>query len=155
MLRLATLVLLAALAIGADLVPLWGDRAAALAAASEAQAAEEEVDEDGIPTKRYIEVEPIVLPVLREGKVAWHLTLMIVVELSDPMRVDVIPRTMPQLRDALLTELHSLFAFRYIQDRGTVTPAVKSRLELVAERVLGRDAVQAVLVQNSGRRSLQ
>lgn len=154
MLRLAILAFLVVLALGADVLPIAGDRGHALAAASEAKS-EEEVDESGIPTKRYIEVEPIVLPVLREGKVAWHLTLMIVVELSDPMRVDVIPRTMPQLRDALLTELHSLFAFRYIQDRGTVTPAVKSRLELVAERVLGRDAVQAVLVQNSGRRSLQ
>ena len=154
MLRLAILAFLVVLALGADVLPIAGDRGHALAAASEAKS-EEEVDESGNPTKRSIEVEPIVLPVLREGKVAWHLTLMIVVELSDPMRVDVIPRTMPQLRDALLTELHSLFAFRYIQDRGTVTPAVKSRLELVAERVLGRDAVQAVLVQNSGRRSLQ
>ena len=152
--RLTALFVLMVLAAGADVVPFAGDRGYALAAASEAEG-EGEVDENGIPMKRYIEVEPIVLPVLREGKVAWHLTLIVVVELSEPMRIDVIPHVMPQLRDALLTELHSLFAFRYIQDRGTVTPAVKARLAVVSERVLGRDAVQSVLVQNAGKRSLQ
>lgn len=149
--RLAILIVLALLAGGSGGWSLMSGGGVAQGAEHKPAA---EDDGSAVPKERFVEIDPIVLPILRKGKVAWHMTFVVVFELNEPLGVDEIRYSMPRLRDAVLSELHSLFAFRYIQERGTLTPGVKTRLKRTGERVFGAGAVHAVFVQEAGKRPL-
>ncbi|MFQ6018350.1 MAG: flagellar basal body-associated protein FliL [Kiloniellaceae bacterium] len=124
---------------------------------TEARGEAEQTEEIGpggqpIKLKRFIELEPIVLPIIRQGRVILHVTLVPVVELLKPMTLQEVRRTTPILRDAFLTELHAIFALRYVQERGFDLPIVKKRLTRASERVLGPGKVRMVLIQNISQR---
>ena len=84
--------------------------------------AEEGAEAEGSPDtenedsarKRYVELEPIVLPIIREGQVTLHLTLVLAIELVTPISVVEVARLQRPLRDAVFTELHSIYALRYV-----------------------------------------
>ncbi|MEE8187607.1 MAG: hypothetical protein V3T80_00220 [Kiloniellales bacterium] len=115
--------------------------------------AEEEVGL--IEATRYIEIKPLVMPIIREGRVILHLTLIMAVELVHPLEKKEVEQLVRPLRDAILTELHSLFALRYVQERGYDLPFVKERIYRVSERVIGKGLIKAVLIQRMNRRKPQ
>jgi hypothetical protein len=115
--------------------------------------AEEEVGL--IEATRYIEIKPLVMPIIREGRVILHLTLIMAVELVHPLEKEEVKQLVRPLRDAILTELHSLFALRYVQERGYDLPFVKERIYRVSERVIGKGLIKAVLIQRMNRRKPQ
>jgi flagellar protein FliL len=63
-----------------------------------------------------------------------------------------VARRMPLLRDALLTELHGLFALRLVRDAGFESALVKDRLMQICERQLGAGVVTEVLLRELERR---
>lgn len=115
--------------------------------------AEEEVGL--IEATRYIEIKPLVMPIIREGRVILHLTLIMAVELVHPLEKEEVEQFIRPLRDAIFTELHSLFALRYVQERGYDLPFVKERIYRVSERVIGKGLIKAVLIQRMNRRKPQ
>ncbi|MFQ5774347.1 MAG: hypothetical protein ACE5GS_07525 [Kiloniellaceae bacterium] len=119
--------------------------------AQEVAGSEAELDGD-VPAKRFVEIEPMVLPILREGRVTLHMTFILVVELDRPMRVDRIHNVSLRLRDSLFSELHGIFAFRHVQDRGHELPIVRERLAVAAERALGAGTVKSVLIKSVSQR---
>jgi flagellar basal body-associated protein FliL len=114
-------------------------------------AAAEDTGENAV-RKRYIELEPIVFPIIREGQVILHLTLAVSLELDKPAPVDQISQALPRLQDAVFSELHAVFALRYVQERGYDLPIVQARTRLASERVLGAGAVKTVLIRNVSER---
>jgi len=100
--------------------------------------------------KRFIELEPMVLPIIREGQVTLHLTIVLAVELTTPMAKFEIARIQRPLRDAILSELHAVYALRYIQEKGFDHPIVRERLTQVSERILGAGEVKSVAVRKIG-----
>ena len=118
-----------------------------------AQAAEEEGGL--IMATRFIELQPLVMPIIREGRVILHLTLVMMVELDEPMQREELKQILPPLTDAIFTELHSLFSLRYVQERGYDLPFVKERIYRVTERVLGEGVIKAVLIQSINKRKPQ
>ncbi|MHA1600075.1 MAG: hypothetical protein ACTSW2_04550 [Alphaproteobacteria bacterium] len=124
-------------------------REAPVDAAAEAEATPETESEDAA-RKRFVELEPMVLPIIREGQVTLHLTIVLVVELTTPIpKVEIAQKQRP-LRDAIITELHSVYALRYIQEKGFDHPIVRERLMRASERVLGLGTVKALLVRKIG-----
>lgn len=115
--------------------------------------AEEEVGL--IAATRFIEIKPLVMPIIREGRVILHLTLIMAVELVHPLEKEEVKQLVRPLRDAIFTELHSLFALRYVQERGYDLPFVKERIYRVSERVIGKGLIKAVLIQRMNRRKPQ
>lgn len=108
---------------------------------------------DGVKAERFVKLAPMNLPVLREGRVILHLTMQLSIELTEPRTLEQLAELTPRLRDALLSELHALFAYRHVQDRGYDIPVVKARLLQAGERVLGAGEVKSVLIQNITQRS--
>jgi hypothetical protein len=117
----------------------------------DAAAAEEE--SGGLIAKsRYVELDPIVLPIIREGQIILHVNLVLNVELRRALPVeDISARELP-LRDAMIRELHALYGLRYVQDRGFDLPIVRERLARRAEEIFGPETVATVLIHDVNQR---
>jgi len=120
--------------------------------AEDAAVAVEEEGDGLIAKSRFIEFEPIVLPIIREGQVILHVNLVLNVELSHLLPVEDIELRQLPLRDAMLSELHALYGLRHVQDRGFDLPIVRERLARRAEGVFGPDSVNTVLIQDMSQR---
>lgn len=150
MTRLAILIVVLLVLAGAGGAGWWF----LLRAAPGEDAAAAEPDKGGhLGATERIDLEPIVLPLLRQGRVARHLTLVLVVELARPLPAEKVQRLTPRLRDSLISELHGIFAFRHVQEHGSELPVVQSRMVLASERVLGPGAVRAVRVMATSERA--
>src|SRR3546814_2328957 len=71
---------------------------------------------------------PLVISLIQQGEVTHHVTMQLNLLLADERNLDATNRRMPLLRDAMLTELHSLFALRLVRDAGFESALVKQRL---------------------------
>ena len=89
---------------------------------------------------------------------AYHARL---IELSAATRYDMVlfiqvhhmsHANMARLRDAFLTELHSLFALRLVRGAGFESDLVKQRLLDVCERLLGKDVVGDIILREVERK---
>ncbi len=101
---------------------------------------------------RVMRLDPIVLPVLREGQVTIHISAVVVIELTEPLEREVMRKIAAPLRDAMLRELYGIYSVRYVQERGYNIPVVRERLSLAAEQILGEGAVKIVRLQDIRKR---
>lgn len=105
-----------------------------------------------VSISRIFKLDPIVLPVVREGQVTLHVSAVVVVELVTALeRVDLRDLSIP-IRDSMIRELYGIYAMRYVQERGYNIPVVRERLKLGAERVLGEGTVRTVRLQDITKR---
>ncbi len=117
--------------------------------ADSAEAAEESV----IRAARVIKLDPIILPVIREGQVTLHVTVVVVIELTEVVAMAELRVFSHALRDTMLSELHGMYASRFVQKRGYDLPIIRERLSEAAERVLGAGSVKRVLLKDVNKRS--
>ncbi|MEE8535712.1 MAG: hypothetical protein V3S45_06660 [Kiloniellales bacterium] len=110
-------------------------------------------EDPGGLSERVIDLAPINLPIIRQGQVILHLSLVVAIELTQPMHFKEIERVLPPLRDAIFSELHAVFALRTIQGRGYDPPFVRDRLAQAGARVLGAGQVRSVLIKALGKRT--
>ncbi len=115
-----------------------------------AEAAEESL----VRATRAIKLDPIILPVIREGQVMLHVTVVVVIELTEAVALEEFRVFSHPLRDSMLSELHGMYASRYVQERGYNLPIVKERLSEAAERVLGAGSVKRVMLKDINKRAL-
>ncbi|MEX2009258.1 MAG: hypothetical protein WEC41_03610 [Dongiaceae bacterium] len=117
---------------------LWRDDGSAVSAAA------------APPT--FVELPPMTVSVIRGDRVVRLLVVRVTLEMrpgDDPTAVD---SALPRLTDAFLVELHGLFGYRLMDERGFDLELVRTRLKLVAARVVGADLVTDVLVKPGGQR---
>ncbi len=101
---------------------------------------------------RVLRLDPIVLPVIREGQVTIHITAVVVIELTEGLEREDLREVSEPLRDAMLSALYGIYAVRYVQERGYDIPVVRQRLSLAAERILGDGTVKSVWLQDITKR---
>ncbi len=101
---------------------------------------------------RFVELDVIVLPIIREGQVTLHVSTSVIVELAEPIDKERARGFSPRLRDAMLSELHRIYAIRYVQERGYDLPIVKRRLSQAAERVFGQGSVKGIILKDLSKR---
>jgi len=119
----------------------------------EAGSAEAVEEESLIRAARVIRLDPIILPVIREGQVTLHVTVVVVIELAEAVPLEQLRVFSQPLRDTMLSELHGMYAVRYVQERGYDLPMVRERLSEAAERVLGAGSVKGVMLKDVSKRS--
>ncbi len=95
----------------------------------------------------YIELKPITVPFVRDGKFAHYVVLVVHIEVANETAMSKVKAYMPKLRDAFVSELHALAAVRPASQKLINVARVKARLMAGTERVLGPDVVRDVLVQ--------
>ncbi|MCH7796364.1 MAG: hypothetical protein IH900_14675 [Proteobacteria bacterium] len=120
----------------------------------EAGSAEAVEEESLIRATRVLRLDPIILPVIREGQVMLHVTVVVVIELVKAVPLTELRVFSQPLRDAMLSELHGMYAIRYVQERGYDLPMVRERLSEAAERVLGAGSVNRVMLEDVNKRAL-
>ena len=103
---------------------------------------------------RVIRLDPIILPVLREGQVTLHVTAVVVIELTGSLEYEALREFAEPLRDVILRELYGIYSVRYVQERGYDIPVVRERLSLAAEQVLGEGTVKTVRLQDIIKRAM-
>ncbi len=118
----------------------------------EADSAEAAAEESLIRATRVIRLDPIILPVIREGQVMLHVTVVVVIELVKAVPLEEMRVFSHPLRDTMLSELHGMYASRYVQERGYDLPIVRERLSQAAERVLGAGSVKGVMLKDVNKR---
>ena len=106
-----------------------------------------------ISVSRVIRIDPIILPVVREGQVTLHITAVVVVELTEAQETEALRNLATPLRDTMLSELYGLYSLRYVQERGYDIPVVRERLTMAAERVLGAGQVKTIRLQDIIKRT--
>ncbi len=120
----------------------------------EAGSAEAVEEETLVRATRVIRLDPIILPVIREGQVMLHVTVVVVIELVKAVPLTELRVFSQPLRDSMLSELHGMYAIRYVQERGYDLPMVRERLSEAAERVLGAGSVIRVTLEDLNKRAL-
>lgn len=120
----------------------------------EAGSAEAVEEESLIRATRVLRLDPIILPVIREGQVMLHVTVVVVIELVKAVPLRELRVFSQPLRDSMLSELHGMYAIRYVQERGYDLPMVRERLSEAAERVLGAGSVNRVMLEDVNKRAL-
>ena len=111
-------------------------------------------EESLVRATRVIKLDPIILPVIREGQVTLHVTVVVVIELVKAVPLEEMRVFSHPLRDTMLSELHGMYASRYVQERGYDLPIVRERLSQAAERVLGAGSVKRIMLKDVNKRSL-
>ncbi len=99
----------------------------------------------------FVEFEPLVLPLIQEGQVTYHVTLKVVVETTAGGKEQVL-LAKRQLTDAYLSELYGLLARRFVRRQANAIPLLRRRLLVVSDRLLGPGVVSDVLLAEPGRR---
>ena len=95
----------------------------------------------------FIELDPLTAPFVRDGKFAHYVVIIVNLEVASREDVDSVRRFLPRLRDAFVTELHTLATMRNPDQAMINMRRVKSRLLASADAVLGEGVVRGVLVQ--------
>ena len=118
----------------------------------EAGSAEAVEEETLVRATQVIVLDPIILPVIREGQVMLHITVIVVIELAEAVPLTELRVFSRPLRDTMLSELHGMYAIRYVQERGYDLPMVRARLSEAAERVLGEGSVNRIWLEDVTKR---
>src|SRR3546814_12663115 len=84
---------------------------------------------------------PLVISLIQENEVTHHVTMQLTLLLADGEDLATTSDALPLLRDAVLTELHSLFALRLVRNAGFESDLVKQRLLLICAELLGEGVV--------------
>ena len=109
-------------------------------------------DEPILKETLFVTLDPLVLPVIRNGHVVEHITLGLQLEVLGLDSEIRLRDNLPKLRDAFVTELYGLMGLRYVQEKRGQLPLVKERLQLVSDRVLGPGVVRNVLINGIDNR---
>lgn len=104
--------------------------------------------ETPVETPRFIDMDPLVIPIFAEDRVVAAIQIQLKLEAMGAANEAQVTRILPRLSDAFLRELYS-FVPRLVQKGGQVDVlAIKRRLQMVADRVAGEGVVHSVLVQS-------
>ena len=110
---------------------------------------EPEVVEVPVIESAFIEFQPMILPIIERGRITNQVTMTVVIELPEGEDQSRAEMYKPKLRDLFFSELHALFALKYVTDRGYDGEIVKNRLMEVAEKVVGRDVLRGIELQQA------
>ena len=125
------------------------------ATAKENKAAKKKRPRDILPPTQFYTMRPFTLPLMEDGRVIEHFTLVVALELADEdVRSEVYHLT-PRLRDVMYRLLFQMVTFRL---KGSGLPPVdifKRNLTKVVAKVAGPDLVTSLLVQQAFKRKLR
>jgi|TARA_R110002072_G_scaffold49863_19_gene135043 flagellar basal body-associated protein FliL len=109
-------------------------------------------DKKRTSTANTIALAPMVLPIIKEGKVVQHVTVVIKLLVPDLYAENKLQSRLPRLQDALLTEMYSLLALRFVQENDEEMRFIRRRLLLVGQRILGEGVLENLLIEGVERR---
>ena len=98
------------------------------------------------PEPLLVSLDPLLIPVIENNRVTYHLTLAISLEVADLDGDEKLRESLPRVIDAFNTELHGLMTLRFVREGGVELPLVKQRLLVAGERELGPGVITDVVI---------
>ena len=96
---------------------------------------------------KFVELDLLTAPFIKGGKFVQYVVLVINLEVANEDAVGEVRAVMPRLRDAFVTDLHTLATMRNPEQKMINIKRIKSRLLASAKKVMGDNTVRNVLVQ--------
>ncbi len=93
----------------------------------------------------FVELDPLVLPMIQEGQVTHHVEVLITLEV-DPEKKDWVKTVMPKIVDRYIVELHGLLSLRIVREQPDLRPLLRERLIYRTNELVGGDIVRDVLL---------
>lgn len=111
---------------------------------------EEEVVEEPVIESGFVAFQPMILPIIERGRITSRVSMLVTLEIPEGENLVRAELYKPKLRDMLFSELHALFALKYVTDRGYDGDIVKERLIAVAEKVVGKEIIRGIELKEAG-----
>ena len=117
-------------------------------AAKEADARAGAEGEHGGGGGDFVELDPLILPIIDETGVAQVVSIVIVIEVSSASIGNDVKKYSPRLKDAYIQEMYGILNEHAALRGGVIQVSMlKDRLKTISRRVLGEDKVVDVLLQ--------
>lgn len=105
-------------------------------------------EETGASLFQYVELEPLVLPIVDGSGVSQVVSMVIALEVVEPSAADKVRKLEPKLKDAYIQDMYGMLSEHAALKGGVVQIGyIKDRLNDISNRVLGNGKVNDVLIQ--------
>lgn len=101
----------------------------------------------GLPV-RFVDVEPLNIPVFHEDRVATTIQITLKLEVVDSQKEALVKQMLPRLNDAFVRDMHAFIPRLLKQEERLNVAIIKKRLQIVAERLVGKELISNILVQS-------
>ena len=96
----------------------------------------------------FVELDPLVLPIIDEDGVNQVVSMVIAIEVADANSATTVKNLSPRLKDAFIQDMYGVLNKHAALKGGVIqVNMIKSRLNKISHKVLGEDVVQDVLLQ--------
>ena len=102
---------------------------------------------EGEPSVLFVELSPLILPIINEYGVTQVVSLVVAVEVDSQEKADKVTKFQPRLTDAYLSDLYGAFSQKAPENGIIPISYLKKRLNIMSTKVLGEHVVDDVLVQ--------
>ena len=103
----------------------------------------------------YYTLQPFIVPIVRDGRIAKHVSLLITLETRGLTNKDKILEARKRLQHSFFRDLHAVMSIRRKDGRSFKTSVLKKRLMVVSKRVLGEDIIRDILIKVAFERRLR
>lgn len=104
---------------------------------------------------RFVELDPIVLPIIDRNGVSQVVTLVVSLEVDGDANAEYATQLSPRLKDAFIQDMYGVLNRKASMEGGVVkVDELKERLNRVSASVLGENKVNDVLLQVVNQRPI-
>ncbi|PZP55519.1 MAG: flagellar basal body-associated FliL family protein [Micavibrio aeruginosavorus] len=96
----------------------------------------------------FVELKPLVLPVVDRDGVSQIISIVISIETDDPAKAAEIELMRPRLTDAYIQGMYGVLSSKAVMEGGILQVGyIKTKLHNITNKVMGKDKVKDVLLQ--------
>lgn len=104
---------------------------------------------------RFVELEPIILPIIDAEGVSQVVTLIVSLEVNSEENQKYVEQLKPRLKDAYIQDMYGELNRKASMDGGVIkVDQLKERLNSISARVLGQEKINSVLLQVVNQRAI-
>lgn len=113
-----------------------------------AEASEAKEEGEGPPAPTFVEMKPLVLPVLDKEGVSQIVSIVVSLETDTPEKAKEVEALKPRLTDAYIQGMYGVLSSKEVMADGILqVEYIKGRLNKITSKVLGENKVKDVLLQ--------
>lgn len=117
---------------------------------AEEKGPEEQIDEPP-QAAQFVGLHPMIIPVIQDRQLMGTYVIHLVIEATSVLHGDDIRKIQPLIRDALLSDIYSIFSLVWDNNQRIHLSDFKARLRHTAQKAVGKERVKDVLIQTFQR----
>jgi len=118
------------------------------AAVGDEVVAEEEAAEGEVKEITYVEMMPIILPIIDRDGISQTISMVVSVQVPNEAKAEEVRQNMPRLADAYLSDMYGTLSKQASMEGGVIKVSMlKERLNSITKKVLGEGVADDVLLQ--------